>query len=76
MKIQKKHVNILKAALHELDLKWRNGTANAGLSEKSMRLIRVETCPHESDVRFLLDLIEGGREVHLVLPDEHEGPPL
>ncbi len=35
-------------------------------------VIRVETCPHESDAQLLLDLIEGGRDVHIKFPEENQ----
>jgi hypothetical protein len=59
LKLNEKEVRIVVAALIELDLRWRRGTANAGFGDRTIHLLRGpgENIT-ESDVNFLCERIE------------------
>lgn len=57
--LNEKEWRILISALTELDLRWRQGTANAGFCKKTMHLLRGPgENIHESDVLSLCKRIE------------------
>lgn len=77
MNVSPQHIDVLKAALIELDKQWRRGTANAGFQDKTMALLRpVNGRPvHESTPQFLLQLLEKpGTRLTLTFEEQDDSP--
>jgi hypothetical protein len=59
-KLNAKQLAVVKAALSELDRRWRAGTANAAFGPEAMKMLRGTNSPlpHESEARFVLQMLE------------------